>query len=123
MRVLYLIPSLGCSGASRQVEILARGVAGAQFRLEVCELGPESSATRALRQAGVTVHALNWRRTFDPAALWRLRGLLQTFQPDLVHAWHRRALRMLALVGRKYLTRVVLSQPFSWEQGSRLPRL
>lgn len=120
MRVLYLIPSLGHSGASRQLEMLAGDRAHDDLHIEVCEFGGETTSSAALRSAGIAVHSLQWRRSFDPTALWRLRGLLHHFQPDLIHAWHRSTLRVIGLIGRKYLPRVVVSQPFAWQDGARM---
>lgn len=123
MRILYLIPSLGHSGASRQLELLAQGLLREKVELQVCQLGSDNAASDRLRQAGITVHSLNLKRAFDPVPLWRLRGLLHDFQPDLIHAWQRQSLRLLGLVGRRFLARVVLSQPFRWDQRCLLPAL
>src|SRR6266481_3222104 len=44
------------------------------------------------------------------APLLRLRRLLHDFHPDRIHVWRAAALRPFALVGRRYLPRVVVSQ-------------
>ena len=87
-------------------------------QIEVCQfaaaLGRDAGA--GWNRAGIVVHSLGWTRRIDPVPLWRLHGILSRARPDIVHAWGRTALRALALVGRKLLDRVVLSQPFVWDQ-------
>jgi len=117
MRFLYLIPSLAPSGASRQLEFLAQHQHRNGHQVEVCQFDEESSSAEHLRQQGMRVHSLVWKHAFDPLPLWHLHGLLRDLRPELIHVWHTSILRTLAVVGRKYLGRVVLSQPFSWRQN------
>ena len=123
MRFLHLIPRLDHNGASRQLELLARAMVHEGNQIEVCQFGPPSAVSERLRQAGIAAHSLPSNRWIDPASLFQLHGLLRRFQPDLIHAWHRNILRTLALVGRKYLGRVVVSRPFVWDHAGRLSAL
>ena len=120
MRVLHFIPRLDHNGASRQLELLARAMLHEGHQIEVCQLGPPSARSERLRQAGMVVHSLPSKRWIDPAPLFQLHRLLRRFQPDLIHAWHRNMVRNLALVGRKYLSRVVVSRPFVWDRAAPL---
>ena len=116
MRILCLVPSLAHNGASKQLELLAHALQRQGEKVEVCQLGPASTASAQLEKAGIRLHSLCWKRRIDPAPLWRLHGIVRDLRPDVVHVWGRTALRSFALVGRKFLDRVVLSQPFVWHE-------
>ena len=115
MRLLYLIPSLGHGGAGKQLEMLAQTL-HQHLQVEVCQFAAPSDASARLEQAGIKVHSLSWTRRIDPLPLWRLHGIVRDHRPEVVHVFGRKALRRFALVGRKLLDRVVLSQPFAWDQ-------
>jgi glycosyltransferase involved in cell wall biosynthesis len=55
------------------------------------------------------VECLGWKRPLDPSPLWRLRRLLQSEAYDLVHVWGLMPLRVLGLVGRRWLSRTLVS--------------
>lgn len=111
MKVLHLIDALDCNGAARQIHLLGRALGTDGVAVEVCCLGPTTSWADSLRHRGVTVHALNWTRWFDPSVLWNLRDLLRRSSPDVIHVWRLPALRALAVVARNLLPRVVMSAP------------
>ncbi len=123
MRLLHFIPGLAHNGASRQLELLARTLLQEGSQVEVCQFSSASVHSERLRQAGIAVHSLPSTRWIDPASLFAMHGLLRRFQPDLIHVWHRNILRTLAVVGRKYLARAVVSRPFAWEHARRIPAL
>jgi glycosyltransferase involved in cell wall biosynthesis len=107
MKILHLIPDLDYSGPARQLTLLARALPAARFEQCVGVLSRAEGESPTLRQAGVRVEELGWTRWFDPRPLWRLRQLLRSFNPDLVHAWQQPALRALAVVGRPDVPRIV----------------
>jgi glycosyltransferase involved in cell wall biosynthesis len=109
MKILHLLPGLAFGGAARQALILGRGLAQ-ECDLRLCVLSQEGPWAEHLRSAGVITSSLGWARFMDPAPLWRLRRLLRSFRPDLVHVWRLSALRALAAAGFKYLGRTVASR-------------
>jgi glycosyltransferase involved in cell wall biosynthesis len=109
MKLLYLLTSLDYNGASRQVRMLGQAFAGT-CELRVCVLQTEGAWAAPLRTAGIPVESLEWSRPLDPLPLWRLHRLLREFEPDCIHVWRWPALRSLALAGRKYLSRCIVSQ-------------
>lgn len=109
MKILYLLSSLNFHGAARQALLLGRSLAGTcDLRLAV--VYDEAPWAAPLRAAGVPVEALYWNRSFDPLPLWRLYRLVHDYQPDCIHVWRLPALRSLALLGRRFLARCIVSQ-------------
>jgi len=94
----------------KQLTLLARGLPRDRFEPRVCVLGDDGPAGAVLRGAGVLVETLGWSRPFDPGALWRLRRRVQTFRPDVIHAWRPRSLRAVALAAGRG-SRLVVSEP------------
>lgn len=107
MKILHVIDSLGYHSSARQLQLLGP----TQPDAVVCCLGPETPGSASLRSAGVTVHTLGWTRWFDVAPLWNLSKILLDVGPDVIHAWRMPALQALAVVGRRWLARTVMSAP------------
>jgi glycosyltransferase involved in cell wall biosynthesis len=97
--LLLLISSLDYSGPARRLCLLARGLPREGFRVRVGVLETDAPWVEALRQAGVEVEVLDWKRPLDGkpfVALWRL---LHAERPDIVHAFGSTALRAALLCG------------------------
>jgi glycosyltransferase involved in cell wall biosynthesis len=95
-RVLILITSLGVGGAEKQVVRLAAELKARDW--EVCVVSlvkPESPSTpganslacvHQLEQEHIEVHSLDMKRGVpDFRAVLRLRSLIRSFRPDVVH--------------------------------------
>src|SRR5687768_11068743 len=108
MKLFYLLPTLKYNGPAKQVVLLAQALAS-QNELHVCTFQEEGAWTSLVRAAGATVHSLDWHRAHNPMPLWNLRRLLQDLEPDVIHVWRQPALRTLALVGRAFLDRAIVS--------------
>jgi len=106
---LLLIQDLDYGGAARQVSLLATHLPRDRFQICVGVLGGNSPWAEELRQNGCRVEVLGWQRPFDVAPFLGLRRLLDSFRPDLIHAWGTAALRGLALVGGCGRARLLLS--------------
>jgi glycosyltransferase involved in cell wall biosynthesis len=97
--LLFLISSLDYSGPARRLCLLARGLASAGFPVRVCVLETDTPWVASLRQAGVEVEVLGWKRPIDLQPFFALRHLLKTTQPDFVHAFGPTALRAVQVCG------------------------
>jgi glycosyltransferase involved in cell wall biosynthesis len=113
-KILFVLESLDYSGAAKQVSLAVAGLPRDQLALWVCTLGKEGPAGEKLRDAGVQVEVLGGGRLVNLAAFWRLRQLLRTIQPDVIHTWGRPSLRMVALAARGIPCRLLASAPFSF---------
>jgi glycosyltransferase involved in cell wall biosynthesis len=111
MKILHLIDSLDHSGSASQLQLLAPALANEHAAVTVCCLGADTPKSQSLRQAGVTVHTLGWKRWFDFDALWTLRAIIRETAFDVIHVWRLNALRALAVVANGQLSRVVMSAP------------
>src|SRR5690348_15930077 len=97
--ILFVIPSLDYGGAARQLTLLAAALPREHFQPRVCVLGGLAPWVETLRQAGVTVDVLGWKRPFDVAPFLALRKLLQRARPTILHAWGKAALAAVVLSG------------------------
>lgn len=122
MNILHIIPSLDCNGAAAQLGILTKRRAGDR-RLRICSLAGDGVGAARLRACGQHVDCLGWTRAFDPVAWRRLRRLLKSSAPDLIHVWGLPALRALAAADRSRLPRTLVSSPLpAAQQVNRLDR-
>lgn len=106
---LLIIPSLAYSGRARRLSLLAAHLPRERFRLRVVVLGGPSPWGEALRNAGVTVDELGWRRPFDARPLFELRRLTAEVRPDVVHAWGGAGLWAAMSAGVSSLRQLVVS--------------
>jgi glycosyltransferase involved in cell wall biosynthesis len=110
-KLLFLIENLEYNGLARQCTILAKGMHCAGHAIRVCALRREGPFAIELRQAGVTVISTGWTRWLSLGALMRLRSQLESFAPDVVHAWGLPAHRAAALAWRGRRCRRAVSRP------------
>lgn len=90
MRVLHLIPTLGLSGAEKQLSYLAAALKSRGVDCHVACFRRErgDTVTRSyLDAAGVPIHQLYGRSPYDPRLLASIRRLVRRLRPDLVQTW------------------------------------
>jgi glycosyltransferase involved in cell wall biosynthesis len=108
LRVLHIDAGRDWRGGQRQVFLLARGQRERAIEPLVVS-PPESPLIRRLRAAGLAAAAVRMRGDWDLAAARRVRMLIRTWRPDLVHAHDARAhaIALAALIGRPELPLIV----------------
>ncbi|MGQ0641978.1 MAG: glycosyltransferase family 4 protein [Gemmatimonadaceae bacterium] len=108
LRVLHVDSGREWRGGQRQVYLLARGQREAGDEPLVAAY-PDAPLIRRLRSAGVAASPLRMRADWDIVAARRLRALLRTWKPDIVHAHDARAhaIALAALIARRGLPLVV----------------
>jgi glycosyltransferase involved in cell wall biosynthesis len=99
--VLHLAAGRDWRGGERQLLLLADGQRALGLEPLVVA-GRASALLRHARRVGLAAAAVTMRGTWDVAAARRLRRLLRTWRPDVVHAHDARAhaVALIALVGR-----------------------
>jgi glycosyltransferase involved in cell wall biosynthesis len=107
--VLFVTPDLDYGGAARQLTLLAEGLPRERFHARVCVLGGPAPWVETLRQAGVGVDVLGWKRPFDVAPFLALRRLLLSDRPAVLHAWGGPALAAVLLSGARGAGRLFAS--------------
>ncbi|HVW02665.1 MAG TPA: glycosyltransferase [Planctomycetaceae bacterium] len=111
IRILFVIPTLDRSGAEKQMTLLATRLPAADFQPEVVALTRGGPYADDLARHGIPLTVLNKRLKFDPVALLRLRKLIRTRRPDVVHTWlfAANAYGRLAAGGRRR-PRIIVSE-------------
>ena len=119
MKVLHLIPSLNFSGVGRQLALLCHGLPAGKS--QVCVLGRDASGISLLDKPSTPVHILGQSRRLDLVALWKLRRLVRSFQPHVIHAWGLGAVRSLAIAGQGK-SRLLVGAPLTAQPLTMLDR-
>jgi glycosyltransferase involved in cell wall biosynthesis len=87
MRILYVVSDLSFGGAQKQLVELARALSAAGHEVCIYTLNDDVPRQAELEGSGVTLRVDQKRSRLDPAVLRRLRGVLDTWRPDLVHSF------------------------------------
>ena len=98
-RILFVIPSLEYGGDAGQLVELLQALPRQQFQRRVVILGRTGPWAERLRQDGIEVDAPGRGRLFDLRPLVRLREVVRSFAPSVLHAWRPWSLRAAALSG------------------------
>ena len=108
LRILLVDSGREWRGGQRQVLLLAEGLRDDGFEPLVV-VSPASPLAQRLRARGLAVSAIRMRGTWDLAAARRVRALVRTWRPDVVHVHDARAYAVVlaALVRRPEIPLVV----------------
>ncbi|MFH5805260.1 glycosyltransferase [Alienimonas sp. DA493] len=86
-RVLSVIATLDGSGAEKQFALLNAGLKARGWDVQAVALTRGGPYAATLKDAGVPLTVLNKSLKFDPLCLTRLRRIVKTWKPDLIHSW------------------------------------
>lgn len=81
----------------------------AEFTVGVCSLRRFDPAPPAENASPIELHSAEMRGPLDLAGLSRLSGIIETFRPDVVHAWGESASTMASLALKKRTSIPLLS--------------
>jgi len=101
IRVLQVIPTLGCGGAERMVVNLMRQLDQQRFEVGAITLGDSegSALEQKLAKEKFQVWFLGKQPGFDPRICHRIRKVVRQFRPHLVHSHLCLHYVFLALIG------------------------
>jgi glycosyltransferase involved in cell wall biosynthesis len=108
LRILHVDSGREWRGGQRQVLLLARGQRE-QGHQPLVVAATDAPLIHRLRNVGLAASAVRMRADWDLAAARRVRNLIRTWRPDVVHAHDARAhaLSLGALLGRREVPLVV----------------
>lgn len=86
-RILQIIPTLVRGGAEKQMSLLATGLPKNEFDVHVCLLTSDGPYREVLEQDGIPLHFVNKKWKVDVGAYYRLKKIIKSVEPDLVHTW------------------------------------
>lgn len=87
IRVCLVIPTLDRGGAEKQLCLLAAGLPKETFDVHVVLLTRDGPRRAALDAAEIPVTLVGKRGKADPTAYFRLKNVLRSLRPDIVHTW------------------------------------
>lgn len=87
LKVMLLVPTLDQSGAEKQLVLLACRLPPDEFDVHVVAMTRSGPLAKELADHGVRLTVLGKKWKFDPFTFWRLRKLIQSEQPDILHTW------------------------------------
>ncbi|MEP7344539.1 MAG: glycosyltransferase family 4 protein [Gemmatimonadaceae bacterium] len=121
LRILHVDTGHEWRGGQRQVLLLARHQREHGHEPLVVAY-PDAPLIRRVRAAGLAASAVRTRGDWDLAAARRLRALVKTWRPDVVHAHDARAhaIGLAALVGRSRLPPLVVTRRVVFVPRGRL---
>lgn len=99
LRILHIVDSLERTGTAGQLALVARGLPRPEFEAHVAALRCADPIGNELTAAGISVTSVGRRRPVDPQAFGRLRRLIASYRPDIVHTWDEVSLRYGCLAG------------------------
>lgn len=87
MKIVYVIDQLDCGGAEQQLVSLATGLHARGHDVHVITIYNRAELRDELTSTGVPFSVAGKRGKYDLTTVWRLRRLIDTIGPDLVHAY------------------------------------
>src|SRR5947209_3038663 len=87
MKILFVISELTFGGAQKQLVELSRQLARTGHEVVIYTLNRDVPREAELEGSGVTLMVDQKRSRLDPALLLRLRSLIESWQPDVVHSF------------------------------------
>ena len=86
MRILHVVPELKLAGAQIMVENLSNELAKLKCEVNIASLYSEKTPiTQRLSDNKIKVHFLGKKNGLDLSMILKLRQLIKTFRPDIIH--------------------------------------
>ncbi|MEX2514717.1 MAG: glycosyltransferase [Candidatus Paceibacterota bacterium] len=85
MKILYLITGLHTGGAEMLIRDICERVDKDTFEIIVVSVLPIGEIGDQIKRAGTRVISLDVASKFNPLSFWKLRRILKTEKPDILH--------------------------------------
>ena len=103
MKILYVITTTCVGGAEQSMAQLAAYMKQQKATVEIVSLRTPGAVGVQLAKEGFKVHTLDMENIPTPMQVFKLRQIITTFQPDLVHAMLYSAIEMCRVL--RYVTK------------------
>lgn len=87
IRILFIIPTLDHCGAEKQLTLLACNLPKDKFEIKVAVLTRSGPYREILEANGIPVELIGKKSKFSLKAYFRLKKLIQDYNPTIVHTW------------------------------------
>ncbi|MEK6675837.1 MAG: glycosyltransferase [Planctomycetota bacterium] len=85
--ILFVITDLKLGGVPLHLYRLVQAMRERGFQTTVACLSPDGEVAEMLRAEGITVHSTNAQGRWDVRILERLRSIIESVRPDMVHSF------------------------------------
>ncbi len=99
MKVLHIIPNLNFSNAAKQLSLLAPALTASGIECRVAVMSGIGPFARRLQIESIAPDFMSWNRLIDPQPFFRLKHLIRSFSPDVIHCWGKGPVLALAVIG------------------------
>lgn len=127
MKILYVCTTTDLGGAENALRTLALAARQAGHTVKIISLKPAGAVANYMRADGLEVVSLDLQEKFSPVqttgALVRLTNEIQTFQPDVVHAFLYRAIELCRQAKRRVEFTLLTTPHYDLSKKNYLLRL
>jgi len=123
LKIVHLVTSLEVGGAQHNMLLGLPNLDPTRYKHILISIMDRMQMKQQFQQAGIEVHSLGLRKKTDIAAALRLRSLLKTIRPDILHTYliHGNVLGRIA--GRLAGVPTIIGSELTIGQAGRIGRL
>ena len=123
LKIVHLVTSLEVGGAQHNMLLGLPNLAPSRYKHILISIMDRMQMKDQFQQAGIEVHSLGLRKKTDIAVALRLRSLLKTIRPDILHTYLIHGNVLGRIVGRLAGVPTIIGSELTIGQAGRIGRL
>lgn len=123
LKIVHLVTSLEVGGAQHNMLLGLPNLDPYRYKHILISIMDRMQMKQQFQQAGVDVHSLGLRKKTDITAAWRLRSLLRSIHPDILHTYLIHGNILGRIVGRLAGVPTIIGSELTIGQAGRFGRI
>ena len=123
LKIVHLVTSLEVGGAQHNMLLGLPNLDPARYKHVLISIMDRMQMKQQFQQAGIEVHSLGLRKKTDIAVVLRVRSLLKTIRPDILHTYLIHGNVLGRIVGRLAGVPTIIGSELTIGQAGRIGRL
>ena len=123
LKIVHLVTSLEVGGAQHNMLLGLPNLDPTRYKHVLVSIMDRMQMKQQFQQAGIEVHSLGLRKKTDITAAWRLRSLLKSIHPDILHTYLIHGNVLGRIVGRLAGVPTIIGSELTIGQAGRIGRL
>jgi len=123
LKIVHLVTSLEVGGAQHNMLLGLPNLDPSRYKHILISIMDRMQMKQQFQQAGIEVHTLGLRRKTDITSAWRLRSLLKSIRPDILHTYLIHGNVLGRIVGRLVGVPTIIGSELTIGQAGRIGRL